>query len=154
MRPGISAREYCFMPKQNELVPERTTSRPLCCMNLGPADGFTSLVFLSSVCSPLCIALRPCVIVKIQLDHAVTVMLFDEMTEMIADENEKGCQEGCDHKEFAPVCSLTGLMLLPSCRALPLGSCRMRKTLLWVVWKMIAFLGDSRKALCSRPRRR
>ena len=71
-------------------------------------------MFLSSVCSPLCIALRPCVIVKIQLDHVVTVMFVDEMTEMIADDSEKGCQEGCDHKEYAPVCSLTGLKLLPS----------------------------------------
>ena len=94
-------------------------------------------------------------IVKIQLDHVVTVMFVDEMTQMIADENEKGCQEGCDHKEFAPVCSLTGLMLLPSCRALPLRKLPdEEKTLLWMVWKMIAFLGDSRKALCSRPRRR
>ena len=38
LSPGISAREYCFMPKQNELVPERTTTRSLCYMDLGPAE--------------------------------------------------------------------------------------------------------------------
>ena len=64
------------MPNQNEVVPERTTSRPLCCMNLGPAIRFyKSCVF--SALGKLFIFL---------FADKTTEKIADEMTEMIADE--------------------------------------------------------------------
>ena len=64
------------MPSQNELVPERTISRPPCCMNLGPAVTFyKSCVF--SVLGKLSI---------FSIADMMNEKVADEMTGMIVDE--------------------------------------------------------------------